>query len=74
MLSLDNALSAEELVSKIIEWMDDTVYLDDRDPRGVEGLKPHGRRCWTLHLKAWVGAYIDLSVMPRTAPSKGKES
>jgi len=28
--------------------------------------KPHGRRGWTISLGA--GAYIDLSVMPRSAP------
>lgn len=30
--------------------------------------KPHGRRCWPIHLTPTQdGPYIDLSVMPRTA-------
>lgn len=61
----DKATSAEDLVENLIKYLDDTVMLFDQDRNGQEGLKPHGRRCWSLHLKAWVGAYIDLSVMPR---------
>jgi len=29
--------------------------------------KPHGRKCWSLHLD--FGVYVDLSVMPRIAGS-----
>lgn len=47
----------------MLEWF----LLDTDKHNGSEGLKPHGRRVWSLHLKAWSGSYIDLSVMPRKA-------
>jgi hypothetical protein len=35
------------------------------DNNGSPTEKPHGRRCWTVHLG---GGTVDLSVMPRTSP------
>lgn len=61
----DAASSAEDLVANILKWSDDVIEIHADDVNnGKEGVKPHGRRCWTLHLMARVGAYIDLSVMP----------
>lgn len=59
------AVSAEELVEHVCKTMDDQVFFSDADKNGKHGEKPHGRRCWSLHLKAWTGSFIDLSVMPR---------
>ena len=58
---VDEASDAETLVSVI----DKAVHgFLDPDPKNASpGSKPHGRRCWTIHLGG--GPYIDLSVMPR---------
>lgn len=37
--------------------------------------KPHGRKCWTFHLRqTHDGPYIDLSVMPRYNPLVGRSA
>lgn len=63
---VENATSAEDLVAHLLKYREGELELLDSDTKnGVEGLKPHGRRVWTIHVQAWIGAYIDLSVMPR---------
>lgn len=58
----DEAASAEDLVQAIateLGW----IFEAGMDPRPGAG-KPHGRRAWTLILSG--GAFVDLSIMPRT--------
>lgn len=63
----EDAGTAEELVAELLEWTD--LELRETDTlNGVAGVKPHGRRVWTLHWRdAGCGLYVDLSVMPRSA-------
>lgn len=62
----ENAKSAEELVARILDVMDGTIFsMEQLDPTKPTE-KPHGRRAYSMHLRTWTGnAYIDLSVMPR---------
>lgn len=66
----EESLSAEELVDRLIKTLlecnNGMAFLnpDRKDFKdGVWGMKPHGRRCWSIHLGG--GPYIDLGVMPR---------
>lgn len=64
------AVSAEELVERLINTLmgcnGGMAFLNpDRSGSkdGAWGIKPHGRRCWSIHLGG--GPYVDLSVLPR---------
>ena len=67
------AVSAEELVEAIIAetrrlnggvaFLTPVDAAQDFFRAGMPGAKPHGRRCWSIHLGG--GPYIDLSIMPR---------
>lgn len=57
---IEEAVTAEELVSRI---MASSSSFGRKTESAV--CKPHGRRCWILHLGG--GPYIDLSVMPVAA-------
>lgn len=56
----EEASSAEDLVEAIADRLG--TFLAGQ--LGQPGLKPHGRRAWSLILSGG-SAYIDLSVMPR---------
>lgn len=61
----EDASSPVELLNEIREAVQ--VYMEDEqmyDPH-LFSEKPHGRLGWSLHMGG--GAYIDLSVMPRSA-------
>lgn len=61
----DSAVDAIELVVALCAEFDLKPNHQLESPE----IKPHGRLGWTIPL--WWGAYIDLSVMPREANSKG---
>lgn len=52
------AVCAEELVARFM-----AASSSWRRPNLKPVEKPHGRRCWSMHLGG--GPYIDLSIMPR---------
>jgi len=54
----EDAVEAEELVRRLLAGSSACLR-----PNSAIVSKPHGRRCWMLHLGG--GPYIDLSVMPR---------
>lgn len=56
------AQPAEMLAEAIRDAMGGFWKSNDRNGSRVQ--KPHGRRCWSIHL-AGSGCYVDLSVMPR---------
>ena len=56
----DEASAPIDLVRALGEEFD----IEPNHPIDEPCVKPHGRLCWTLPL--WWGAYIDLSVMPRS--------
>jgi len=64
----NEATSPEDLVARILDVMEGSAFTMERADGHAEDKseKPHGRRCFVLHLKSWTGAYVDLSVMPRT--------
>lgn len=55
----DKACSAEELVAAVIEATRASDLPQCKNP----GIKPHGRKVWTLNLLGF-GMYIDFGVMP----------
>ena len=70
----EEAALAEELVSAIMSVVGGVFRDGGRCVEGKwetvigsdPGLKPHGRKAWTIHTGAEL--YIDLSVMPRIKP------
>ncbi len=46
-------------------------FWKENDTNGSRSAKPHGRRCWSIHLGG--GGYIDLSVMPRLIEDRLEE-
>jgi hypothetical protein len=63
----EDASDTETLVEAIIDACNRTspwhlAFLNDHDGNGIKNAKPHGRRCWSIHLGG--GVYVDLSVMP----------
>lgn len=60
--AVEPATLAEELRAEAERVVGFAVFgPDDSFPRH----KPHGRLCWTIHFN---GTYIDLSILPRSAP------
>jgi hypothetical protein len=58
---VSDARAAKELADALRDCV--CGFYKDTDPNGIALSKPHGRRCWSIHLGG--GCYLDLSVMPR---------
>lgn len=62
----DWASAPEHVVNRICD------ALNLRNAQGNPGIKPHGRRAWSLHFQTFFGdpRYVDLSFMPRIVKEK----
>lgn len=79
---IDEAAKAEDLIEAVRVAVDGHIP-DTNDPVIKEQFaehfknpadRPHGRKAWSMYLHPeHIGPYLDISVMPRTAPAPDAE-